>query len=84
VLLLDITTTLRLRAMMMMTTIGQSTRWRSRRRLDATIAKYPELVGPIGPDNVIDWIETLQRGPKLVALAGDLPPARRRSAEELR
>jgi hypothetical protein len=32
----------------------------ARRRLDATIAKYPELVGPTGPDNVSDWIETLK------------------------
>ena len=32
----------------------------ARRRLDATIAKYPELVGPTGPDNVSDWIETLE------------------------
>ena len=30
------------------------------RRLDATIAKYPELVGPSGPDNVNAWIETLE------------------------
>ena len=30
------------------------------RRLDATIAKYPELVGPTGPDNVSAWIETLK------------------------
>ena len=30
------------------------------RRLDATIAKYPELVGPTGPDNVNAWIETLK------------------------
>jgi hypothetical protein len=32
----------------------------ARRRLDAIIAKYPELVGPTGPDNVSDWIETLK------------------------
>jgi hypothetical protein len=32
----------------------------ARRRLDATIAKYPELVGPTGPDNVDAWIETLE------------------------
>jgi hypothetical protein len=30
------------------------------RRLDATIAKYPELVGQTGPDNVSAWIETLK------------------------
>jgi hypothetical protein len=30
------------------------------RRLDATIAKYPELVGPTGPDNVSAWMETLE------------------------
>jgi hypothetical protein len=30
------------------------------RRLDATIAKYPELVGATGPDNVNAWIETLE------------------------
>jgi hypothetical protein len=32
----------------------------ARRRLDAIIAKHPELVGPTGPDNVSDWIETLK------------------------
>ena len=32
----------------------------ARRRLDATIAKYPELVGPSGPDNVSAWMETLE------------------------
>ena len=30
------------------------------RRLDALIAKHPELVGPTGPDNVNAWIETLE------------------------
>jgi hypothetical protein len=45
------------------TTISRSTRWRlaaARRRLDAIIAKHPELVGPTGPDNVSDWIEALK------------------------
>lgn len=32
----------------------------AQRRLDAIIAKHPELVGPTGPDNVSDWIETLK------------------------
>ncbi len=32
----------------------------ARRRLEALVAKYPELVGPTGPDNVSDWIETLK------------------------
>jgi hypothetical protein len=32
----------------------------SLRRLDALVAKHPELVGPTGPDNVNDWIETLE------------------------
>jgi hypothetical protein len=32
----------------------------SRRRLDALVAKHPELVGPTGPDNVNEWIETLE------------------------
>ena len=30
------------------------------RRLDATIAKHPELLGPSGPDNVNAWMETLE------------------------
>jgi hypothetical protein len=30
------------------------------RRLDAIIAKHPELVGPTGPDNVSAWMETLK------------------------
>ncbi|HEX7837724.1 MAG TPA: ribbon-helix-helix domain-containing protein [Kofleriaceae bacterium] len=30
------------------------------RRLDALIAKHPELVGPTGPDNVSAWMETLK------------------------
>jgi hypothetical protein len=30
------------------------------RRLDATIAKYAELVGSTGPGNVNAWIETLE------------------------
>jgi len=34
------------------------------RRLDATIAKHPELVGPTGPDNVNAWIETLETDEK--------------------
>jgi hypothetical protein len=32
----------------------------ARRRLDALIAKHPELVGPTGPDNVSAWMETLE------------------------
>ncbi len=32
----------------------------ARRRLEALVAKYPELVGPTGPDNVNAWIETLR------------------------
>ena len=30
------------------------------RRLDAIIAKHPELVGPTGPDNVSAWMEMLE------------------------
>ena len=32
----------------------------SKRRLDALIAKHPELTGPCGPDDVEDWIATLE------------------------
>ncbi len=30
------------------------------RRLDAVIAAHPELLGPSGPDNVSDWIDTIE------------------------
>jgi len=33
----------------------------ARRRPDALVAKYPELVGATRPDHVSDWIETFER-----------------------
>jgi hypothetical protein len=36
----------------------------SLRRLDALVVQHPELVGPTGPDNVNDWIETLEADEK--------------------
>ena len=39
----------------------------ARRRLDASIAKHPDLVGPTGPDDINYWIETqLPLDPEIV------------------
>lgn len=39
------------------------------RRLDGIVRKHPELTGPSGPDNVADWIVTLDSDEKGLHMA---------------